>query len=418
MEVSDRSTVQCSNITSMFRRPLEKSLNLDSLRLEIIESHLSLIQMNSSKKLLFSSIPLFQSIFQMLPFQPTNQYDPVLHMLYCYSDILTSAQLISIHKIPNENTAQLALKPFNESLMSLSDPLCMWDDLFSWRSTFCSVLLHSEASNSLKRFLNPASYILRLVSVARKQNVPTVAADYLKLVCVDPRDVSVMLARWTERAKITIALKLKNSSVFSDFDGISMESLSGSQTAGVLNLQGKYRLIDDKKEEAIAFFRKAVQADGNNISAWENLSDLYYEQWSETQDTKVAQHCIAFCMNVFMRKVGDFKTIDRFLHIVLSSLDQNQTALIDSKTLLSISDAVWLWYLPFLFSYPSEAQFSFFTPVIHKLILKYPQIVFYPLTVLAMNAGMTTTDYNLMQTTFLSGSVEGSAVLSVRFSDV
>lgn len=394
-------------------RPLERSFNLNSLRLEIIEAHCSLIQLSQSRKFLAPRMPLFQAIFQMLPYQPTNQYDPVLHLLYCYSDIITSAYLISIHKSRSENTIKLVLKPFNECLLSPSDPLCMWDDLFSWRSALSSVLLRSDPSENFKRLLSPASYTLRLVSIARKQNVPMMAAEYLKLVSVDPRNVSGMLRRWTERAKIIIALKMRNSSVFTDLDGISMDLLNGTQTANVFTLQGNYRLVEDKTEEAMALFWKAVHADCNFVSAWENLSDLYYKQWTASHDAKAAQNCVACCMNVFMRKTWDFKSIDRFLQIVLSALDENQAALLDPNNVLSISDSVWLWYLPLLFSYPSEAQFALFTPVITKLIAKYPQVVFYPLTVLAMNAGMQTTDYNLMQTTLLNGSIEGSAV---RFS--
>lgn len=361
---------------------------------------------------------LFQSIFQMLPYQPTNQYDPVLHLLYCYSDVLTSAFFINNRKTRNENAIRLMLKPFSECLLSPSDPLCMWDDLFSWRSTFSSVLLRSDSSENLRRLLSPSSYTLRLVSTARKQNNPTMAAEYLKLVSVDSRNVSGMLLRWTERAKLIIDLKIKNSSVFTDLDGIAMDSLSGNQTAIVFRLQGSYKLVEDKTEEAMALFWKAVHADCNLISAWENLSDLYYKQWTASHDAKAAQNCVACCMNVFMRKISDFKSIDRFLRIVLSALEENQAGLIDPNNILSIADFVWLWYLPFLFSYPSEAQFALFTPVITKLIAKYPQIVFYPLTVLAMNAGMQITDYNLMQTTLLNGSIEGSAVRFSPFPNV
>ena len=350
------------------------------------------------------------SIFQMLPYQPTNQYDPVLHLLHCYSDIITSAFLIANRKTRNDNSVRLMLKPFNECLLSPSDPLCMWDDLFSWRCTFSSILLRSDPSENLRRLLSPSSYMLRLVSTARKQNNPTMATEYLKLVSVDSRNVSGMLLRWIERAKTIIALKIKNSSVFTDLDGIAMDSLNGSQTAGVFTLQGSYKLIEDKTEEAMALFWKAVHADGNFVSAWENLSDLHYKQWTVSHDAKAAQNCVACCMNVFMRKISDFKSIDRFLRIVLSALDDNQAGWIDPNSILNVADSVWLWYLPFLFSYPSEAQFALFTPVITKLIAKYPQIVFYPLTVLAMNAGMQVTDYNLMQTTLLSGSIEGSAV--------
>ena len=395
---------------ALLRRAPEKSLSLDSLRLEITKAHLGLIQLSPPRNLLASNMPLFQSIFQMLPHQPTNQSDPVLHLLYCFSDVIASAQLISVHKIANEATAKVVLKPFNESLLSPSDPLCMWDDLFGWRSTFASVLLRAEPSDSLKKLLNPSNYTLHLVSIARRQNIPTMAAEYLKLVSVDPRNLQGMLSRWVERAELIIALKMKNSSVFTDLDGIATDSLSAPQASGVFNLQGKYRLVEDKPDEAMALFWKAVQADRSNVFAWKNLSDLYFKQWTESRDAKAAQNCVACCRSVLLWKHLDFKSIDRILRIVLSALDENQTALLDANSVLSISDSAWLWYLPLLFSYPSEAQFSFFAPVIFKLISKYPQIVFYPLTVLAMNAGMQTTDYNLMQTTLLSGSIEGSAV--------
>ena len=67
---------------------------------------------------------------------------------------------------------------------------------------------------------------------------------------------------------------------------------------------------------------------------------------------------------------------------------------------------------PFLLSFPTEAQFAIFQPVFKLLVVKYPQVLFYPLNTLCINLGMPCDNLYAKPTGFYEGTIGSSVGMS------
>lgn len=99
------------------------------------------------------------------------------------------------------------------------------------------------------------------------------------------------------------------------------------------------------------------------------------------------------------------KVMPKLFHIILTCLDNQVITTHVATAIKRIPINVWLAFIPFILSYPKEAQIILFQNVLKDLIGKYPQVMFYPLHSLCLLQGMPCESTYAKPTTLYSGTI-------------
>ena len=346
--------------------------------------------------------------YRKLPLQPINAYDTLLHYIHQASDINNSCLLLScnpVHGVGDD--ANQYLKLLNSYLMNNWDPLSKSEDLLIWKYIVYSHFIHNIPSDKAN-YSSTQFYQLRLSRCARYLDLPEISVDYLTSITYEPTSIYDFLDRWRERVIVAIELGC-DTSIFNEIDRYQLDSLKDTQKATINYVKGLYYMKDPTKlDEAITCFNHAV-TDTKNIKAWDSWGKICYDRWKERGEVNDAKQCLHCCISQLRGNGEIFQVMARFFHIVFYSFDNTMiTQFVTSilqNSIKGINPSVWIPFLPFLFSRPTELQMVVFHSVITDLIRKYPFAVFYPLSTLCQSLGMPSTSVYAKPTTLFNGTI-------------
>ena len=347
---------------------------------------------------------LVLSGYRSLPIQPGNYYDGVLHAANQLNELSVSMQCVRGLKTQKKSLAGL-MKVFSESTMNSWDPLNLWEDILVWRETLCKDLMKQLGNESIAPYMNPVYPALLLSRAARSQGLPGVALEYLASYVNDASSPMYVFEKWKERAMISMDLNQHDPGIFTELERMKMDSLNSSQMSSCQYIRGLYAMKENHWEDAVTYFSKSVHTNQKYYKAWESWSGLIYKQWLRRQDVNDANQFINCCFQMLAMRPEGMHIVPSFLHVLFSHLDCKMIVSTVAKYMPVISPSVWLHFLPFFLSRPSEAQFAVFQRIIKGLAQKFFQTVFYPLYALALSLGMPCSNVFARPTMFYEGTI-------------
>lgn len=330
-------------------------------------------------------------IYRKQNIQPIAGYDSILQYIHQANDLNVSRLLLACNTTRGlSEDANHYLKLLNSYMINPWDPLSIQEDLIIWKyNVYCHFLKRIPAEN--RTFLSPQIYQLRLSRSARLLGLPEVSVDYL--TSMTPESTLVFdTEKWRERVLVAIELGCHDVSILNDIEHLQYESLKENQKTSIQYTKGCFYMKEaTKQEDAIKCFNAALSVDAKNMQAIEKLGKIYYDRWKDHGDYNDACQCLKCCYNQIRATTDLFQVMVRFFHIVFYSLD-NQNIVNYAASLFQGANklpnpSIWIPYLPFLFSRPSETQITIFNNVIIDLTRKYPFVVFYPLLTLCQSLG-------------------------------
>ena len=213
------------------------------------------------------------------------------------------------------------------------------------------------------------------------------------------------LDKWKERANILLDMNCCDASVFAELERFQLDSLKEPQKSSIHYIKGVFFQKEQKLDDAITCFNRAVQVDLKNTKAWEAWATISYSRWCERGEVAEAKQCVNCCANYLAVNVDVYKVMPKLFHIILTCLDNQVITTHVATAIKRIPINVWLAFIPFILSYPKEAQIILFQNVLKDLIGKYPQVMFYPLHSLCLLQGMPCESTYAKPTTLYSGTI-------------
>lgn len=355
---------------------------------------------------------LILATYRTLPVQPINHYDIVLHAANQLNELTASAQFVQGRLSSKEADLSVVIKTFSDCLMNPWDPLSLWEDILIWRANLCTEVMKQGVREITSPSLTVTYPTLLIARGARLQGLPEVSLEYLLPILNDVSSSFGEFDKWKEQAQISLDLDQHDPSIFTELDKLKVESLKDVQKAACQYIRGLYALKEHQNEEAIAYFNKSVQTNPKYYKVWEAWSQIVFDQWQQKGDLKDAQQFLNCCFQLLAIKPDGTKVIPRFLLVLFATIDNTPIATTTTNYIQRILPSVWLPFLPFLLSFPTEAQFAIFQPVFKLLVVKYPQVLFYPLNTLCINLGMPCDNLYAKPTGFYEGTIGSSVGMS------
>ena len=341
--------------------------------------------------------------YRALPSQPGDYYDGILHAANQLNELSVSMQCVRGLKTQKKSLVGLT-KVFSEVTMNSWDPLALWEDILVWRETLCKELA-KQLGEPIAPYMNPAYPALLLSRAARSQGLPEVALEYLAPYVGDASSPMYVFEKWKERAMISMDLGQHEPGIFTELERMKMDSLNSTQMSSCQYIRGLYATKESHWEDAAAYFSKSVYSNKKYYKAWESWSGLLYKQWLRRQDVKDASQFINCCFQMLALRPEGMQVVPSFLHVLFAHLDCKMIVATAAKDMPIISSSVWLHFLPFFLSRPSEAQFAVFQMIVRGLAQKAFQSVFYPLYTLALSLGLPCTSVFARPTTLYEGTI-------------
>ena len=346
--------------------------------------------------------------YRALPSQPGDYYDGILHAANQLNELSVSMQCVRGLKTQKKSLVGLT-KVFSEVTMNSWDPLALWEDILVWRETLCKELA-KQLGEPIAPYMNPAYPALLLSRAARSQGLPEVALEYLAPYVGDASSPMYVFEKWKERAMISMDLGQHEPGIFTELERMKMDSLNSTQMSSCQYIRGLYATKESHWEDAAAYFSKSVYSNKKYYKAWESWSGLLYKQWLRRQDVKDASQFINCCFQMLALRPEGMQIVPSFLHVLFAHLDCKMIVATAAKDMPVISSSVWLHFLPFFLSRPSEAQFAVFQMIVRGLAQKAFQSVFYPLYTLALSLGLPCTSVFARPTTLYEGTIGCSII--------
>ena len=348
---------------------------------------------------------VLQTNYRMLGYQPQAAHDALFHSFHQYYNLNLSQSLAnqsSSMGVTEEMNS--ILKQMMGYMMNAWDPLSMWEDILVWRANVIMEYLRKLPPDAPHCVFTPSLCYVMLARAARYQNLPEVAQEYLNMTSGEASTLEG-LDKWKERVNILLDLNCCDASVFSELEHFQLDTLKEPQKSSIHFIKGLYYQKEHKPEEAIGYFNRAIQTDAKNSKAWEAWTSILYSSWCERRDYNEAQRCINCCVKYLALNVDTYKVMPKLLHVIFTCLESQVPSSNLSAPLKLVPLFVWLPYLPFILSFPSESQLVVFQGVLRDLIQKYSQILFYPLHSLVLSLGMPNDNVYAKPTTLFSGTI-------------
>ena len=342
--------------------------------------------------------------YRSLPIQPGNYYDGILHTANQLNELSVSMQCVRGLKAQKKSLGGL-MKVFSESTLNSWDPLSLWEDILVWRETLSKDLMKQFGSEAVAPCMNPVYPALLLSRAARSQGLPEVALEYLAPYVNDASSPMYVFEKWKERAMISMDLNQHDPGIFTELERMKMDSLNNSQMSSCQYIRGLYAMKESHWDDAVTYFSKSVHTNKKYYKAWESWSGLIYKQWLRRHDVKDAGQFVNCCFQMLALRPEGMQIVPSFIHVLFSHLDCKMIVSTVAKDMPVISPSVWLHFLPFFLSRPSEAQFAVFQLIMKGLAQKAFQTVFYPLYTLALLLGMPCSSVFARPTMYYEGTI-------------
>ena len=387
--------------------PIQTERDLSTLRYAVIAERLWILRSIREPALAHQSRlrELILAAYRTLPVQPINHYDSILHLANQLNELAVSAQFVQWRLSSKETDISVVIKTFSDCLMNPWDPLSLWEDILIWRANLCTEVMKQGMREITSPSLTATYPTLLIARGARLQGLPEVALEYLIPLFSDTSNTYGEFDKWKEQAQISLDMNQHDPIIFTELDKLKVESLKDVQKAACQYIRGLYAVKEHQYEEAAAYFNNSVQTNPKYYKVWEAWSNLVYNQWEQKGDLRDAQQFLNCCFQLLAIKPDGTKVIPRFLVVLFATLDNTPIATTTTNYIQRILPSVWLPFLPFLLSFPTEAQFAIFQPVFKPLVLKYPQVMFYPLHTLCLNLGMPCNSLYAKPTGFYEGTI-------------
>lgn len=350
---------------------------------------------------------LLQESYRMLGYQPQSQHDGLFHNAYQYYNITLSQALMNQSaSLGITDEVNGILKQMMSYIMNPWDPLSLCEDILIWRYNLLTEFIRKIPAEAPHGNLTPSLCYVMLARAARYQGLPDIAQEYLNMLPTDSPSLLENLDKWKERANILLDMNCCDASVILlNWSVFQLDSLKEPQKSSIHYIKGVFFQKEQKLDDAITCFNRAVQVDLKNTKAWEAWATISYSRWCERGEVAEAKQCVNCCANYLAVNVDVYKVMPKLFHIILTCLDNQVITTHVATAIKRIPINVWLAFIPFILSYPKEAQIILFQNVLKDLIGKYPQVMFYPLHSLCLLQGMPCESTYAKPTTLYSGTI-------------
>ena len=222
----------------------------------------------------------------MLGYQPQSQHDSLFHNTYQYYNITLSQALMSQSAtLGITDEVNSILKQMMSYVMNPWDPLSLCEDILIWRYNLLTEFIRKIPPEAPHGTLTPSLCYVMLARAARYQGLPDIAQEYLNMLPADSPSLLENLDKWKERANILLDLNCCDAGIFAELERFQLDTLKEPQKSSIHYIKGVYFQKEQKLDDAIAYFNRAVQADLKNTKAWEAWASISYTPVSYTHLT-------------------------------------------------------------------------------------------------------------------------------------
>jgi hypothetical protein len=315
-------------------------------------------------------------------------------------EVLNNMQKSCMDTVPRVLDLKSFIYTWRERLPNEWEPIPVWNDILSWRShmfSFTGAMVSLAASNnpSLTNSLTPALaanlhdsvwILLKFAEIARKLSLSSVSLTALANLTSMKLDPCDNYAKIREKSRLCLENPADLAFAVNMISNCDLEPFTDEQKSELLCIEAEALQKLGFGEESHATFSASVSVCEEYYEGWFKWASLCDQVFSLKKDQKEvvwAEYAVS-CYLQAVRYNSGFET--RFLLsrvFWLMNFDDPSTEMKICKTFESYSDQlplwIWLMWIPQLVSSLSRLEGPSLQSLLSKLLMVYPQALFYRL---------------------------------------